>query len=194
MDSFWQDAWTSFKAVSGPILTGAAFLLALLGPLYAPTNVVHISLIWLAVSGLAALVVFLTAGNLVMAARRGARGRLPAIVHAFALMSPGGATGQPVTLVLDRSDLFSVNIFTTIYYVEDLEQGRDHVFERVIGIGRVVNIQQNGLIQVLVLREVPNHVELWQRIRNHERSILAQIVIKPSIDFNETGIEVRFNE
>jgi hypothetical protein len=68
------------------------------------------------------------------------------------------------------------------------------VFERVIGIGRVVNIQQNGLIQVLVLKEVPNHVELWQRIRSHERSILPQIVIKPSIDFNETGIEVRFNE
>jgi hypothetical protein len=48
VDSFWQDAWLSFKAVSGPILTGAAFLLALLGPLYAPAAVISISLIWVA--------------------------------------------------------------------------------------------------------------------------------------------------
>ena len=96
--------------------------------------------------------------------------------------------------MLEPSDLFGVNIFVTIYYVERLEQGRDEVFERAIGIGRVANIQQNGLIQVRVLREVQNHANLWQRIRNHERSILPQIVIKPSIDFNEAGIEVRSNE
>lgn len=194
MDSFWRDVWTSFKAVFGPILTGAAFVLALLGQLYVPANVGHISLIWLVVSGLLGLIVLLTAGNLVVEARRYARGRLPKAVHAFAPASPDNTTAGPVTLVLEPSDLFGVNIFVTIYYVERLEQGRDEVFERAIGIGRVANIQQNGLIQVRVLREVQNHANLWQRIRNHERSILPQIVIKPSIDFNEAGIEVRSNE
>jgi hypothetical protein len=96
--------------------------------------------------------------------------------------------------VLERSSLFGVSIFVTVYYVEGLERGRGEVVERAIGIGRVTNVQQNGLIQVLVLREVPNHAELWQRIRNHEKAILSQIIIKPSIDFNEAGIEVRFNE
>ena len=194
MESFWRDAWTSFKAVFGPVLAGAAFVLALLGQLWVPANVVQISLIWLVVSGLLALIVLLTAGNLVVEARRYGRGRLPKAVHAFVPTSADGTMGTPVTLVLERSDLFGVNIFVTIYYVEHLGQGRDEVFERAIGIGRVANIQQNGLIQVLVLREVQNHVDLWQRIRNHERSILPQIVIKPSIDFNEAGIEVRSNE
>jgi hypothetical protein len=96
--------------------------------------------------------------------------------------------------VLERSELFGVNILVTVYYIEQLDRGQGQVFERAIGIGRVANIQQNGLIQVLVLKEVPSHVELWQRIRNHETAILSQIVIKPSIDFNEAGIEVRFNE
>jgi hypothetical protein len=64
------------------------------------------------------------------------------------------------------------------------------MFEQAIGIGRMANIQQNGLIQVLVLREVLNHVDLWQRIRNQGRSILPQIVIKPPIDFNAARIEV----
>jgi hypothetical protein len=70
VDSFWRDAWTSFKAVFGPILTGAAFVLALLGPTYAPAASVSLSLIWLAIVGLILLTVLLTAGNLVLVARR----------------------------------------------------------------------------------------------------------------------------
>jgi len=194
VDSLWRDAWTSFKAVFGPVLAGAACVLALLGPLYAPGSAVSISLIWLAVGGLLALTLLLTACNLVMAARRSAAGRLPLAVHASVAASPSDGTVGPVTLVLERSDLFGVNIFVTVYYVEHLDRRRDVVFEQAIGIGRVANIQQNGLIQVLVLREVPNHVELWQRIRTQETAILSQIVIKPSMDFNAAGIEVRFNE
>jgi len=85
-------------------------------------------------------------------------------------------------------------MLVTVYYVEGFGAGRDEAFERVIGIGRVVNIQANGLIQVQVLREVSNHAELWQRIRNREMAVVGQIVVKPSIDFNQAGIEVRFNE
>jgi hypothetical protein len=46
----------------------------------------------------------------------------------------------------------------------------------------------------VVLKEVSNHAEIWQRVRNREAAILAQIVIKPSIDFKEAGVEVRFDE
>jgi hypothetical protein len=84
VDSFWRDAWTSFKAVFGPILTGAAFVLALLGPTYAPAATVSLSLIWLAIVGLILLTVLLTAGNLVLVARRYARGRLPKVLHVCA--------------------------------------------------------------------------------------------------------------
>ena len=68
------------------------------------------------------------------------------------------------------------------------------MFERAVGIGRVINIQENGLIQVLVLREMPNHADLWQRIRSREMTTLGQVTIKPSFEFHEAGVEVRFNE
>ena len=70
MDSFWRDAWTSFKAVSGPIPTGAALVLALLGPIYAPAAIVSLSLLWLAIVGLVLLTMLLTVGKLVLNARR----------------------------------------------------------------------------------------------------------------------------
>jgi hypothetical protein len=191
VDSFWQDAWKSFKAVSGPILTGAAFLLALLGPLYAPAAALAISLIWLAAVGLIVLAVLLAMLNMVLAARRAAGGRLPKTRDV--VLAAEGTTGT-VTLVLDRSALFGFNALVTIYHVERLDQGREDVFERLIGVGRISNIQQNGLIQVLVLVEMPLHAELWQRVRNREASVIGQLVVKPSIPFGAAGMEVRFSE
>jgi len=95
---------------------------------------------------------------------------------------------------MGRSRLFGVNILVTIYYVEGLGSGQNEYFERAIGIGRVINIQENGLIQVLAPREVSNHAELWQRIRSRDMATLSRIIIKPSIDFGEAGIEVLFDE
>jgi hypothetical protein len=190
VDSFWRDAWASFKAVFGPILAGAAFVLALLGPLYAPAAVTQVSLLWLAVSGLVAMAVLLAALNMVLAARRGASGRLPKTRYAH--VGSEGATG-PVTLVLDRSELFGFNVVVTIYYNKRLEQNRDEVIERLIGVGRVANVRQNGLVQVIVLVELPTHVKLWERIRNRDATAIAQVVVKPSIPYDEAGMEVRFN-
>ncbi len=191
MDSLGRDVWTSFKAVFGPILTGVGFLLALLGSLYAPAAVIPISVIWLAVAGLVVLAALFTALNMVLAARRAAGGRLPKTRDV--VLAAQGTTGT-VTLVLDRSALFGFNALVTIYYVERLRQGREDVFERLIGVGRVSNIQQNGLIQVLVLVEVPLHAELWQRVQNREASVIGQLAVKPSVPYDAAGMEVRFNE
>jgi hypothetical protein len=85
-------------------------------------------------------------------------------------------------------------MFVTIYYEESLGAGGGELFERTIGVGQVVNVQENGLIQVRVLREVPGQSELWRRVRNREMNILSNLVAKPSINFNAIGIEVRFDE
>ena len=72
--------------------------------------------------------------------------------------------------------------------------GSSEIFERAIGIGRGVNIQEISLIQVQGLRQVPGQSELWQRIRGCKAAMLAHVMIKPSIDFNAMGMEVRFND
>ena len=91
------------------------------------------------------------------------------------------------------SRFFGVNFLVTIYYIERIGQGRDALYEHRIGIGRVENIQENHLIQGLVLSEGSGRTDLWQRIRKAEMTIFSQVVIKPSIDFAEAGIEDRFN-
>jgi hypothetical protein len=127
----------------------------------------------------------------VIMARRSASQPLPRTRQV--VVSDRAAPAEPsVILVLDRSPLFGFNILVTIYYSERLDPRRGDVFERVIGIGRVVNVQQNGLTQVLVLAELPRNADLWQRTRNREAATLAQLVVKPSVLFDAAGVEVRF--
>jgi hypothetical protein len=151
-------------------------------------------LLWLAVFSLVIHAILGTAINMAVTGRRMARAGPPNAIHVFVAAPADDLAVGPVTLVLQRSDLFGVNILVTIYYVEAIGPGREDVFERSIGIGRVANIQENGRLQVQVLKEDPNHAESWRRIRNREMAIVGQIVVKPSIDFNEAGIEVLFNE
>jgi hypothetical protein len=186
----WKDIWTSLKTVVAATASAVAFGLAILGSLWDPGIKIQIGLIWLAVVAFAIISVLATAIKMAIEARRAAHGGPPRAVYAYVSTAGEGA----VTLIMGRSRQFGVNILVIVYYEERLEAGRGETFERKIGIGRVVNIQENGLIQVLVLREVSNHSELWQRVRNHEIATLSGIVIKPSIDFNAIGIEGGFDE
>jgi len=186
------DVWSSFKAAFGPVLTGAALILAIPGPLYAPTATVQVSLIWLTIAGSLSLTLLWTAINMGIAVRRSASQPLPRTRQIVVPDRAAPGADPSVILVLDRSSLFGFNILVTIYYSERLDPRRGDVFERAIGIGRVVNVQQNGLIQVLVLAELPGNADLWQRTRNREAAALAQLVVKPSVLFDAAGVEVRF--
>lgn len=189
MGPFGKDAWASYKAVVGPLATAAALLLALLGSFWDPGIKVPIGLIWLAALLLVVISIFATLVNMTLTARRNAKAGPPRAIHAFT-----AAPGDPVTLVFGASSLFGVNIFVTVYYIESLGSGQREVFERMIGVGHVINIQEDGLVQVLVLREMPAHAELWQRIRNRETATLGQVIVKPSISINMAGVEVQFDE
>jgi hypothetical protein len=186
----WQDVWTSFKAVSGPVLAGAGLVLAILGPLYVPDKAVQVSLIWVAVASLGILTLLLTAGNMVMAARQLVRPDAPRAIRALV---PANER-QRLTLVMGRSRQFGVNILVTVYHEDHLSADSAEILEQAIGVGQVINSQESGLIQIRVLREDRNHAVLWERIRGGDMAVLSRVVIKPSIDFNAAGIEVRIDE
>lgn len=169
--SVWQDLWESFRAVFGPVATVAALALAVWGGLYPPAAKVQISIIWIVVAAIVVAAALLTAWNMVAVARRQARGRLPRTLGAFPIA--GGNT----TLLLDRSELFGFNVLVAIYYTETVG-GRAGVLERLIGVGRVSNIQQNGRIQITVLREFEGRARLWEMIRAHDTAPLERIVVK----------------
>jgi hypothetical protein len=67
------------------------------------------------------------------------------------------------------------------------------MIEESVGIGQVINVQENGLIQIRESEEGSNHAALWQPIRGRKAASLSRFIVKPSIDFNAAGIKVRFD-
>jgi hypothetical protein len=193
--SFWRELWESFWWAFAAIALVAALVLGILGPIYLPATTVRISVIWVVVAAIVVAIALLIAWSLVAAARREAGHRVPRTRAALLLGDdPAVASASPVTLLLDRSDLFGPNLLVAIYYNEPLSEGVAESFERLIGVGKVANIQQDGRIQVLVLSELTVYAEIWQRIRRREAGILAHVVVKPSVPYGEAGVEVGFNE
>lgn len=194
MSGVWKDIWTSLKAVVGLPATVVALGLALLGNLWNPSFTVSFSPISLATMTFGVVIIIATAVKLAIDARRDARGALPRAVGVDCAPAAEDSAEEPVTLIIGGSRQFGVNFLVTVYYEEYLVPKKGPIFERAIGIGRVANVQENGLIQVLIVREVSNHAGLWQRIRQRDVATLSGVVVKPSIDFNAMGMEVRFDE
>ena len=149
--NLWQDLRASFKAVFGPVGFVAALALAVFGGLYSPAATVQVGVIWIVVAAIIVVTALLTAWNKVETARRQARDRLPRVHGAFP--ANRGGTGGSITLLLGPSELFGFNVLTAIYYTEAMGN-RAEIFERLIGVGWVSNVQQNRHIQITVLKSL----------------------------------------
>lgn len=81
-------------------------------------------------------------------------------------------TNQSGILILGPSKLFGHNSIVAIYYTEDQ-------FERLIGVGTVSNIQENGLIQVAVEQHLPECDEIWKAILLNKADKIKNLIVKP---------------
>jgi len=78
-------------------------------------------------------------------------------------------------LLLEPSRNFSVDTLVTIYLREE------HQFEMEIGGGVVLNVQENGPIQVAFDRIIHGHEDEYQAILDNENFDLRKLVVKPFI-------------
>jgi membrane-bound metal-dependent hydrolase YbcI (DUF457 family) len=77
-------------------------------------------------------------------------------------------------LLLDPSALFGVDSLVSVY-------GLSSDFEVLIGIGAVITIQQEGAIQVRVLRRVSAYEAIWKKVAGNDKATLASLLIKPTV-------------
>jgi hypothetical protein len=125
-------------------------------------------------------------GDMLQSARRLAGRQSPKVIHVIVARSPVEGEANLVTPLLESSSGFMASHLVTINYAEPFASGQ--IFEQRIGIGYVCNLQQNGLVQIRVMKVVSNPDELWQRISNRDLPILAQVVIRPSVAISDVEI------
>lgn len=82
---------------------------------------------------------------------------------------PSGDT----VLLLSESNLFTNNSIVSIYNNED-------DFEHLIGFGTVINVQENGKIQVGIYSTLDGFDEHFEKIDNNDKTYIDKLVIKPN--------------
>jgi hypothetical protein len=99
------------------------------------------------------------------------RNRLPRVLH---ISGPGSGTG--LVCLLEPSELFSHGAAVSFYHLGDSN------FEELIGIGFVLNVQEDRRIQVAMVHIIEGHDDVIRRLEQNQSAVLGRIIVKPVAD------------
>jgi hypothetical protein len=160
--------WGAFVKVQGPLISCLS-LMAGIAPLLWPIGsdsqvALKAVLAWALPTTMLGLVVVLTLAAAFVQGR--SLGQLPRVLH-------GRAKADEILLLLDESELFGHNSLVSVYYVDASE------FEELLGVGRVLNIQENRKIQVTFTAR--SNPDVTTRLASNDAAALRSIRVKPTV-------------
>ncbi|MCK9376481.1 MAG: hypothetical protein M0P73_10040 [Syntrophobacterales bacterium] len=85
----------------------------------------------------------------------------------------GRESSSRILCVLEPSPLFSHDTLVSFYFNEG--------FEQLIGFGRVINVQQDGKIQVILIKSFEEYVDIITKMSKNDSTILTKIIVKPTV-------------
>ena len=193
MSSFFSDAWASFKSINGPVLTPVSVALALAAFFFVPSATIELK--WIIAIATMLFIFFCVILDMLAKSRSSTNINLPKVINSIYIgneQEDFDSNNPSIVLLVDSSKLFGFDALVSVYFNQRFGGPKGEVFERLIGLGRISNIQEDGRIQLFVLRALPEHVDLWKRVRMQEAEALSQIVVKPSMPY-EASRGVSFN-
>lgn len=166
--------WASFKSVYGPVIAVVGLVGALVVYVFAfPDDI----LARLAVAGAigiltVALVLLFTLYNAAHEMYEANASPLPRVIHG---MEPFAGMDVVLVCVLEPSQLFSPDILVALY-----KMNRQDI-EEPIGVGTVVNVQDDGKIQVAMTQVFWGHTNYADRLKRNEAAALESTRVKPNV-------------
>lgn len=162
--------YESFIRVNGPFISIIGLILLFVGYFYVPESAT-LPLRWFLLISVVLLFVIFVVVHAAYTAHNEDRSFLPAARYASEPKQP--FTTGVAFLLLDPSTAFSYDTVVAIY------QHADEI-ERLLGLGRVVNVQTDGKIQVLVTHDLGNDVD-WKDLCRNDAKLLKQLLVKPTV-------------
>jgi len=166
--SFWHIVRVRFDKAQGLLLT---LILALVAILTAVTSSLYIGVVLFVITSLAILIwtFYRVADDLFNenVSLKNNKNYLPPV---FQVMKEGSR----ILCFLKPSDLFSYNAAVTFYYYHEN-------YERPVGLGEVVNIQDDGIIQVELASIFESYEDIVERFTQNNSKCLERIRVKPVI-------------
>ena len=160
--------YKSFVRVKGYVLSSFGLLIGLLAFFVTPTTEIPVR--WVVVFAVPFFLLFIVVCDVAYCGIQDII--LPKVKASY---KPSSLYSDAIaTLLLEKSNLFGHESLVSVYV-------KENAFEKLIGIGYVLTIQQNGLIQVLVIQGVEKQDSIWEKIRSGNSNVLSKLLIRPSI-------------
>lgn len=167
----WQVLIESFVVVHGVLSLLLGILVALVLYVALPSDDWIIRLLVAVIIGIVAIAVIVIVTLLHALARLSrSTGGLPKI---RAGRPPFDRTRATLVCVADPSELFNIGIWVAFFRVteEDVQEP--------IGVGSVVNVEDDGKIVLEMARVFREHEDFAQRVRNNDAGALKKLRVKP---------------
>jgi hypothetical protein len=175
--SLWRLLAVSFFKTQGPLIAGLGLLLTAISWLVPLDTHAAVSLLAV-VRWTVPMVVFVAMflATLLYALVLGRNmSQLPRVLYARGVF-PSSGDGEATLLLLEKSELFGHDAVVSMYHLG--EKG----FEELAGVGHVLNIQEDGKIQVLIDNVVACH-EIFSKLAGNDATVLAKVRVKPSAPY-----------
>lgn len=162
--------YTAFLTVQGWGLGILAIILAVLLWFYSPDT--KVPLITFVVVVLCLSISLIVMSQTAYSAWRKTLRPLPCVKRI--LDPPEGQSGPEKMLLVEPSELFSVDTTVSLYL-------KDDDYEKLIAIGRVLNVQSDGHIQIVINTIATVSDEIRSRLGNNDSSVLKKLLVKPTV-------------
>lgn len=169
--NFWSLIWYSFWRLQSLLGGIIAVALAVILWLFAPNTKIP-----LAISlpiGILCVMLIIILGHAAYEALNMSSRILPKVLFGKRISTQ--SQRERVLCLLEPSDLFSHDAIVSFYYIDDEN------FELLIGLGNVVNIQEDSKIQVALTDTVNGHEEIVTKIAQNDSGVLKKIKVKPNV-------------
>ena len=171
MKNYFSDLYQSFIRIHGIIVALLSIGLGMVAFIFSPNDEVSLKIV--VPSGIISFLMLVTLLDNSIQNHKKISNILPTVK--YARIPTALYKGAKAILLLEHSDIFAHETLVSVYYLEN-------DFERLIGVGFILTIQGNGLIQVLVNKTIEEQDEnLWKSICNNDITVLSKLHVKPSV-------------
>jgi hypothetical protein len=169
MNSFLSEMYDAFKRTNGFVLGALAFVLAFAFWIWTPDYSVSLKIVLPGSTILIIGCIVLFDCAYTLHKRDWSAPRVVRVSQPPEVYKANGV----LLLLLEKSEMFGQDHFVSIY------ERRDD-FELLLGLGLVINVQQSGLLQVLVLgKDGAPQNPLWESALSNDPKVLARLLVKP---------------
>ncbi len=171
MKTFFRELYQSFQNIHGYPVVFLSLLITLIAFAVSPNTLIYLK--WILPLLVIFIIVILTFIDLSYRLYKKASKPLPSVrqVHRPAAV----AKDAIAILLLEPSDIYGHESVVSLFY---LNEG----YEKLIGMGYVLTIQTNGMIQVLINKLIDvSEKEIIDKALNNDVLVLKKLLVKPMI-------------